>query len=58
VPMDKRSSGLEELRSGEEERLVPLPVVELPLRELLATCAEREDAACRNPHRCLRAAHA
>ena len=56
--MDKRSSGLEELRSGKEERLVPLPVVELPLRELLATCAEREDAACRNPHRRLRAAHA
>lgn len=57
--VDTRSSGAEEQRSGEEEKLVPVPVVELlPLRELLATCAERDADSCRNPHRRLRATHA
>lgn len=58
APVDKRTSGVEELRSGKEEKLVPVPVAELPLRELLATCAERDAASCRNPHSRLRAAHA
>uniref|UniRef100_J3LGZ2 Uncharacterized protein n=1 Tax=Oryza brachyantha TaxID=4533 RepID=J3LGZ2_ORYBR len=56
--VDKRSSGAEEQRSGKEEKLVPVPVVELPLRELLATCAERDADSCHNPHRRLRATHA
>lgn len=59
--VDKRSSGAVEETSGEEEeegRLVPLPVVELPLRELPATCAGRKDAGRRTPHRSLGAAHA
>jgi hypothetical protein len=53
VRVGKRWSGADEEMSRKEveERLVPLPVVELPLRELLATCAGRKDAGRRNPHR-------
>lgn len=57
--VDKRLPSVEEQRSWKEEKLVPVPVVvELPLRELLTTCAEREAASCRTPHHRLRAAHA